>query len=154
MKLRNKKMSVNSTLEDDSHGTFMTPSSSPVGRKQERSMNVPEAHPYKCNKIIPQLLSRIHKPLVIFLMSERATKTGSDWDHSQLASNEIKGFSTLIRLSPGEAKYNASSVLAKSTVPNEDINTSKKRKRKIKKRQNQSTSKGNEEAEIHHPVRS
>ncbi len=121
-------------------------------------MNVPIAHPYKCNKIIPQLLSRIHKPLVIFLMSERATKTGSDWDHSQLASNEIKsdneGFSTLIRLSPGEAQYNASSVLAKSTVPNEDINTSKKRKRKIKKRQNQSTSKGNEEVEIPHPVRS
>ncbi len=46
MKLRNnKKLSLNSTLDDDSTGTFMTPSSSPVGRKQERSMNVPEAHP-------------------------------------------------------------------------------------------------------------
>ncbi len=40
MKLRNnKKLSLNSTLEYDSPGTFMTPSASPVGRKQERSMN-------------------------------------------------------------------------------------------------------------------
>ncbi len=35
MKLRNnEESSLNSTLEDDSPGTFMTPSSSPVGRKQ------------------------------------------------------------------------------------------------------------------------
>ncbi len=79
---------------------FLTPSSSPVGRKQERSMNVPEAHPYECNKIIPLLLSRIQKleTLVISLMSV------TNRDHSHLASNEIKidneGFSTLIRLSP------------------------------------------------------
>ncbi len=43
-------------------------------------------------------------------MSERVTKTGSNSDHSQLVSNEIKsdneGFSTLIRLSPEEAEYN------------------------------------------------
>ncbi len=61
-------------------------------------------------------------------MSERVTKTGSNWDHSQQASNEIKseneGFSTLIRLYPEEAEYNHSSVLA--TVTNEDIYTSKK----------------------------
>ncbi len=111
----------------------MTPSSSPVGRKQERSINTPEAHPYECDKIIPQLLSRIQKleKLVISLMSEHVTKTGSNRDHSQLASNEIKsdneGFSTAIRLSREEAEYNDSSVLA--TVTNEDINTSKKRKR-------------------------
>ncbi len=83
-------------------------------------------------------------------MSERVTKTGSNRDHSELAPNEIKsdneGFSTLIRLSPEEAEYNGSSVLA--TVTNEDINTSKKRKRKTKKRQNRSTSTGNEEAEM------
>ncbi len=102
-------------------------------------MNAPEAHPYECNKIIPQLLSRIQKleTLAISLMSERVTKAGSNRDNSQLASNEIKsdneGFNTLIRLSPEEAEYNDSSVLA--TVTNEDINTSKKRKRKTKKRQ-------------------
>ncbi len=117
-------------------------------------MNVPEVHPYECNKIIPQPLSRIQKleTLVISLMSERITKIGSNRDHSQLASNEIKsdyeGFNTLIRLSPEEAEYNNSSVLAKSTVTNEDINISKKRKRATKKRQNRRTSKGNEEAEI------
>ncbi len=62
MKLRNNKIwALNSTLEDDSPGTFMTPSSSPVGRKQERSMNASEALPYECNKIISQLLSRIQK---------------------------------------------------------------------------------------------
>ncbi len=79
MKLRNKKkLSLNSTLEDDSPGTFMTPSSSLVGRKQERSMNISEAHPYECDKIIPQLLSRIQKleMLVISLISEHVTKTG------------------------------------------------------------------------------
>ncbi len=79
MKLRNnKKLSLNSTLEDDSPGTFMTPSSSPVGHKQERSMNAPETHPHECDKIIPQFLSRTQKleTLVISLMSERVTKTG------------------------------------------------------------------------------
>ncbi len=92
MKLRNnKKMALNSTLEDDSPTTFMTPVSSPVGRKQERSINVPETHPYECNKIIPQLQSRIQKleTLVISLLIERVTKIGSNRDHSQLASNEI-----------------------------------------------------------------
>ncbi len=109
-------------------------------RKQERSMNVPEVHPYECNKIIPQPLSRKQKleTLAISLMSERITKIDSKRDHSHLASNEIKSdngtFSTLIRLSPEEAEYNNSSVLA--TVANEDINTSKKRKRKTKKRRN------------------
>ncbi len=35
MKLRNnEELSLNSTVEDDSPGAFMTPSSSPVGRKQ------------------------------------------------------------------------------------------------------------------------
>ncbi len=71
------------------------------------------------------------------LLRERVTKTGSNRDHSQLAYNEIKsdneGFSTIIRLCPEGAEYNDSSVLA--TVTNEDINTSKKRKRKTKKRQ-------------------
>ncbi len=56
-------------------------------------------------------------------------QTGSNSDHSQPASNGIKsdseGFSILIRLSPEEAEYNDSSVLA--TVTNVDINTSKKR---------------------------
>ncbi len=85
-------------------------------------------------------------------MSERVTKIDSNRDHSHLAYNEIKsdneGLRTLIRLSPEEAEYINSYVLAQSTVTNEDINTSKKRKRKTKKRQNRRTSKGNEEAEI------
>ncbi len=66
-------------------------------------------------------------------MSERVSKTGTTMDHSHLASNEIKsdneGFSTLIRLSLEEAEYNNSSVLSQSTVANEGIMTSKKRKR-------------------------
>ncbi len=117
-------------------------------------MNVPEAHPYECNKIMPQLLSRIQKleTLVISLMIERITKIGLNRDHSHLASKEIKSdnedFSTRIRLSPEEAEYNYSSVLSQSAVTTEGIITSKKRNRKAKKKQNRRTSKGNEEAEI------
>ncbi len=116
-------------------------------------MNVPEAHPYECNNIIPQLLSRIQKleTLVISLMSERVSKIGVHMDHSHLAPDEIKSdkerFSTLIRISP-EEEYNNSSILSQCTVTNEDIITSKKRKRKAKKWQNRRSSKGNEEAEI------
>ncbi len=115
-------------------------------------MNVPEAHPYESNNIIPQLLSRIQKleTPVISLVSERVSKIGVHMDHSPLAPDEIKSdkerFSTLIRISPQEEEYNNSSVLSQCTVTNEDIITSKKRKRKAKKRQNGRTSKGNEEA--------
>ncbi len=67
----------------------MTPNSSPVGREQERSLNVPEAHAYERNKIIPQLLSRMQKSetLVIPLMSERFSKIGVNIEQSHLASN-------------------------------------------------------------------
>ncbi len=115
-------------------------------------MNVTEAHPYVCNRIIPQLLSRIQKSdtLVIPLMSERVSKIGVHMDHSHLAPDGIKSdkerFRTLIRISPEEVEYNNSSVLSQCTVTKKDIITSKKRKRKAKKRQNGRTSKGNEEA--------
>ncbi len=94
-----KKMSLNSTLKDDYTWTFIASSSTPVWCDQERSMIVPEAHLYECNKIIPQLLRRIQKfeTLVTFLVSARVTKIDSNREHSQLASNEIiidsEGFS-------------------------------------------------------------
>ncbi len=60
-------------------------------------------------------------------MIEHVTKIGSNRDYCHLASNEIEGFSTLTRLSPAEAEYNNSST--QSTITNEDIITSKKRKK-------------------------
>ncbi len=47
MLLRNtKKLILNSTVEGDSPGTFMTPNSSPVGRVQEILTSIPENHPF------------------------------------------------------------------------------------------------------------
>ncbi len=59
MQLRiNKKILLNSSLEGESSGYFMTPSSSPVGRVQEISTTIPEAHPCECQKSIPRI--RMH----------------------------------------------------------------------------------------------
>ncbi len=56
----------------------MTPNSSPVGRVQEIARSIPVTLPYDCQRIIPQLLSRIQKleTIVISLMSESVTKVG------------------------------------------------------------------------------
>ncbi len=107
----NKKLILSSTVEGDSPGTFMMPNSSPVGRVQEISKSIPENHPYDCQRIIPQLLSRIQKleTIVISLMIERVTKVGKNMDHSHLVFNEAtcdsEGFSTLIQLSQEEEAY-------------------------------------------------
>ncbi len=109
----NKKLLLNYTVEGDSPGTFMTPNSSPVGRVQEISTSIPETHPYDCQRIIPQLLSRIQKleTIVISLLSERVTKVGKNMDHSHLVSNEAtcdnEGFRTLIQLSQEDVAYSS-----------------------------------------------
>ncbi len=68
----------------------MTPNSSPVGRVQEIATSIKVTHPYDCQRIIPQLLSRIQEleTIVISLMSERVTKEGKHMDHSHLVSNK------------------------------------------------------------------
>ncbi len=109
----NRQLTLNSTVEVDSPGTFMTPNSSPVRRVQEISRTILETHPYKCHWIIPQLLGRIQKleTIVISLMSKCCPKVGTNMDHSHLVSNEAtcdnEGFSTLIQVFPEETAYSS-----------------------------------------------
>ncbi len=145
------KLLLNSTLEGDSHGNVMSPTSTPVGRALSRITL--KAHPYECRRTIPKLLSRIQKleTIVISLMSERISRRATNMDDSHLAPNEvksdIKSFSTLIHTPPAEVEYNNSPVLSQPTVTQGSTITSKKRKGKTKNRQNLRTSLRNEEAE-------